>query len=107
MYLERLDQVTQRAIVAVYGRTKQPGKEMRCVHSQLSLEAMESVEQELMNVTGMDRYMFLYSKDTVMGAWIDWRKAPMKARQDWWDLNGGHEPLFPKGPSKGPGDVLV
>ena len=74
MYLERLDQVTQRAIVAVYGRTKQPGKEMRCVHSQLRLEAMESVEQEGMNVTGMVRDRLRDRKDTVMGAGIAWGK---------------------------------
>lgn len=94
MYLERLDLVTQRAIVAVFGRTKQPGMEMRCVHSDLSLDLMRAVEQEWMNITRMDRHMFLYSKDIIMGAWVDWRKAPQKSRQDWWDLNGGHEPLF-------------
>lgn len=104
MYLERLDQVTQRAIVAVYSRTKKPGMEMRCVSIELSLKLMAVIELEWMNVTGLERYMFLYNKDAIMGAWVDWRKMPQKGQKEWYAKTGPKESLFPAGPAVPDGD---
>lgn len=108
MYLERLDQVTQRAIVAVFSRTKHPGREMRASHTLLRAPLMADIEREWMNVTGLERHMFLFNVDAIMGAWVDWRKMPKKNQQEWYKKHGSPEPLFPDGPGgKGPGDVPV
>ena len=94
MYFERLDQKTQCAIVAVHSRMKQPGKEMRCVHSVLRERLMGKILNEWHNVTGLEHWEFLYSLDAIMGAWIDWRKAGTVTKQDWYDKNSD-TPLFP------------